>query len=292
MMNARCPLCGAELTAPKQVRGGSVARCRSCSALTTLPRLADAELAELYDDAYFEDRLAASLRDDADVENALVDHAARAAFLSVLHPPGRVLDVGGATGLFAASAGRFGWQAAMVEASPTASDWAHRRLNVEVLGASLADVNRDRRFDAVTFWHSLEHHADPVFALQTVRRLLEPGGIVIIEAPNAASLDRRVAGRHWSGWHLPFHTIHLTPRALVTAALQAGLRPERLAFAPFGALASPARAVRAAVWRHYRTTLSGPNPAPRAPLILRQSPRASRALAVLSGREMLLVARR
>jgi hypothetical protein len=44
--------------------------------------------------------------------------------------------------------------------------------------------------------------------LVQVRRLLRPGGEVWISCPNADSLWRRVFGRGWVNWHVPFHLWH------------------------------------------------------------------------------------
>jgi hypothetical protein len=50
--------------------------------------------------------------------------------------------------------------------------------------------------------------------LAEVRRLLRPGGEVWISCPNAASLWRRVFGRAWVNWHVPFHLWHFSPKTL------------------------------------------------------------------------------
>ncbi len=42
--------------------------------------------------------------------------------------------------------------------------------------------------------------------LAAIRRLLRPGGRLVIVTDNAASLDARLfAGRHWGGYHFPRH---------------------------------------------------------------------------------------
>ena len=50
--------------------------------------------------------------------------------------------------------------------------------------------------------------------LAEVRRLLRPGGEVWISCPNAASLWRRVFGRAWVNWHVPFHLWHFSSKTL------------------------------------------------------------------------------
>jgi hypothetical protein len=50
--------------------------------------------------------------------------------------------------------------------------------------------------------------------LAEVRRLVRPEGEVWISCPNAASLWRRVFGRAWINWHVPFHLWYFSPSSL------------------------------------------------------------------------------
>ena len=56
----------------------------------------------------------------------------------------------------------------------------HRGLFYEALLAS-------ERFDLVTMWHFLEHDYDPMRSLRTARRVLKPGGTLVIEVPRLDS---------------------------------------------------------------------------------------------------------
>ncbi|MCX5892934.1 MAG: hypothetical protein NTW80_08200, partial [Deltaproteobacteria bacterium] len=49
-----------------------------------------------------------------------------------------------------------------------------------------------------------------------------PGGEVWISCPNAESLWRRVFGRGWINWHVPYHLWHFSPRTLETVLGRAG----------------------------------------------------------------------
>jgi len=51
----------------------------------------------------------------------------------------------------------------------------------------------DARFGLVTFHHVFEHLEAPGAVLDTVRRVLAPGGRLFIEVPNAAALRARLA---------------------------------------------------------------------------------------------------
>ncbi len=65
----------------------------------------------------------------------------------------------------------------------------------------------DRRFDLVTMWHFLEHDYDPLRSLRTARRVLKPGGTMVIEVPRLDSTTFRLVRHRWPGLQAPQHTV-------------------------------------------------------------------------------------
>ncbi len=56
----------------------------------------------------------------------------------------------------------------------------------------------DSTFDTVVFSEVIEHLVDPIVALREIRRVLKPGGVIIVATPNIAYLQYRLellAGR-------------------------------------------------------------------------------------------------
>lgn len=72
----------------------------------------------------------------------------------------------------------------------------------------------DQQFDLVTMFHFLEHVSPAAPTLEHLRGLLRPGGEVIVQVPNAASLQARVLGRYWAGYDVPRHLMNYTGRSL------------------------------------------------------------------------------
>lgn len=95
--------------------------------------------------------------------------------------------------------------------------------------AALADA----RFDAVTMWHFLEHDYDPRRSLRTARRVLKPGGHLIVEVPRLDSLTFRLFGHRWPGLQAPQHTVLYDRGHLLRFVREAGL--EVVDYLPYGA---------------------------------------------------------
>jgi SAM-dependent methyltransferase len=66
----------------------------------------------------------------------------------------------------------------------------------------------------VTLVHVLEHLRQPEEALRSIRTLIAPGGSMIIQVPNAASLQARLFRGRWYGLDVPRHIINFTPKSL------------------------------------------------------------------------------
>ena len=80
------------------------------------------------------------------------------------------------------------------------------------------------RFNWITFWESLEHHAQPVEALKTAHKLLKEDGLCCVEVPNYGGFWRRVFGRYWLPLLMPQHLFHFTRSSLTDVAKNAGFK--------------------------------------------------------------------
>ena len=85
-----------------------------------------------------------------------------------------------------------------------------------------SDLWREHAFDFITMFHVLEHVSQPRQALEYARDLLQPDGRLILQVPNAASLQARTFGARWYGLDVPRHLINFTPRSLGLLLDQAG----------------------------------------------------------------------
>lgn len=99
-------------------------------------------------------------------------------------PPARLLDVGCGTGDFLRLARTRGWQVTGTELSPYAVQ-AAAVDGLTVMGGEIWEAGfPSDAFDVVTCWHVIEHAADPRRLLEEVRRVLRPGGWLLLATPN------------------------------------------------------------------------------------------------------------
>ena len=131
-----------------------------------------------------------------------------------LGPGDAVLDVGCSSGdrmLVLKQAGLAPWG---VEVSP-AADFARDRLGLDVRRGTLEEARfDDARFRAATLHNVLEHVHDPRRLLAEARRVLAPGGWLVVQVPSAASLQARLFGRRWAAVDVPRDLYYYTPALL------------------------------------------------------------------------------
>jgi SAM-dependent methyltransferase len=126
--------------------------------------------------------------------------------------PVQVLDVGCGDGSFLEALGVPG--SAGMDLSATALQAVRARGFHAVRGVLDDCPIRPGSCSLVTSFHFLEHVHPIEPALTAMQRLLAPGGEIVVQVPNADSLQARILGRHWAGYDVPRHLVNYTTRTL------------------------------------------------------------------------------
>lgn len=219
-----CPVCAAT---PSEVVGRKdglqVYRCGACTLQYAEEAPSDSALPALDDAHYFNG--APSGYPDYLRDESVHRRRARGYLKAVARcrrPPGRLLDVGCATGFFLDEARSAGWDVRGSEVSAWAAAHARERLHLDVeVGPFPGRQLAGEHFDVVTFFNVIEQLPDPRAAERALRDMVAPEGVVAIETWDADALIVRLLGLRWHQYRPRETPIYLNRRSL-----QALFQPE------------------------------------------------------------------
>lgn len=121
-----------------------------------------------------------------------------------------LLDVGCSSGAFLQIANSLGLNVEGVDTADKPVAYA-KQLGLRVHLGHLEDVQfPENSFDAITLYEVIEHINNPAKILEECRRILRPGGALIIETGNTDSWTRMVRGRDWDFFNLQLLGGHIS----------------------------------------------------------------------------------
>lgn len=135
--------------------------------------------------------------------------------------PGRMLEIGCASGGFLHQMAARGWEVEGIEFSESAAQRAALLGYPVHVGALETAPHPQESYDLIVGWMVLEHLYDPVAGLRRLREWAKPGAWLVLSVPNAGSLEFRLFKDKWYALQLPTHIHHFTPETL-REILQAG----------------------------------------------------------------------
>jgi SAM-dependent methyltransferase len=153
----------------------------------------------VYDDSYFFGGKE-GYPNYLDEKDLLVAHGARYAKIisRFRNKPGSILDVGSAAGFILKGFEQNGWDCYGIEPNKTMVDYGIKELKLNITAGNLETFETDRRFDLITMIQVIGHFQDLDKAIQNAYKLLNPGGLLLVESWNMNSVMARLFGK---GWH-------------------------------------------------------------------------------------------
>ena len=228
----QCPVgCGDTLT-PTHIAlsEGSLRRCGDCGQLVSATDEARyRQSMAVFDSPNFNQTTAREGRRRQHVAQRRLNRIAR---LLDKAPPGiRLVDIGCSRGQFVDAAMQAGFIAEGVEPAPEIAA-AARTQGLKVHTGLLEDQHYpDAHFDAASLFEVVEHLREPLPLLRECRRILKPGGVMLVSTGNAASWTAAAMGARWDYFHMAKiggHISFFNPRSLTRLAGHAGFRVERI----------------------------------------------------------------
>lgn len=125
------------------------------------------------------------------------------------------LDIGCGRGDWLAAIEKRGFRVFGLEADGRAVDQARRRFGLKLRRGDVDSWHPEpESFDAIAFFHLLEHLPLPHDFLQKCRTALRPDGRLLLRVPNLSSLQYALLGGRWKGLEMPRHLVMFRPGAL------------------------------------------------------------------------------
>jgi len=140
---------------------------------------------------------------------------------------GRLLDVGCGYGFFMERMGRAGWSVEGIEVSPTGRRYARQRWGFDVHARPLEELNLPQDlYDVVTLFYVIEHVDDPIKVLNTVKRILKPGGLILLRWPHTTPIVKLLGpwAHRLDLYHTPYHLYDFSPANMTRLLKVTGFR--------------------------------------------------------------------
>ncbi|MFM5907000.1 MAG: class I SAM-dependent methyltransferase [Novosphingobium sp.] len=142
--------------------------------------------------------------------------------------PGRLLEIGCASGSYLHAMAAQGWQVEGIEFSPESAETA-RKLGHHVDTGAVETIEKaPGQYDLIAGWMVLEHLHQPLAVLKKLRLWVKPSGNLVVSVPNAGGFQRRLFGPNWHDLHLPNHLYHYDPQSIRNLMAAAGWRVTRI----------------------------------------------------------------
>ena len=214
----------------------TVVKCRSCGLTRTNPRPTPESIGLYYPDDYGPyvgtQVRSANPTHNSDIKKILKRFINRVIDFNTtrLPPmaPGRMLELGCASGSYLHKMAAQGWQVQGIEFSEKAAK-AAAQLGFDVHAGPLETApNPDEPFDLIVGWMVLEHLHNPVDCLKKLRQWAKPGAWLVLSVPNAGSIEFSIFKDKWYALQLPTHLHHFTPQTLENMLQITGWKLEKV----------------------------------------------------------------
>ena len=192
-------------------------QCSDCQ-LIFLPDI-PANLGEYYQESYYEIPSLENLSRIASANEYQIN------FILKFVTSGNLLEIGPSFGTFSLQAKKAGFKVDVIEMDKRCCEFLSKSVGVNAVNSNCPEQAIDdlEKHDVIALWHNIEHLPNPWAFLKEAAKNLNPGGVLLIAAPNPSSFGFRVLGPLWPHVDAPRH-LNLIPVQLLTKYLNsAGL---------------------------------------------------------------------
>ncbi len=189
--------------------------CRFCSGATLVPKnKAISNLEEIYTGSYFDWGQPTGIKK---LIYNLEFYKSYSKWVSSQSGNGKVLDVGAGTPTFLREMKEIGWSVQALELSAKQAKIIGKAIGAKnVYRGFFEDIKLPNNyFNAITFWHVLEHVKNPTLIIKKSHKLLQKDGVVYFEVPNVSSLAWKIFGDNYDLLRIPEHLFYFSSKSLI-----------------------------------------------------------------------------
>ncbi len=184
-------------------------RCNSCGLIYLNPRPSVDDLDTIYPDSYHAFDFSEEDFGFVHKVRSRLEASRLLSWCKGLPDDAKILDIGCGDGFHLDLLKRYGnknWTAEGIDLSERAAAVAARK-NIKVHVGTVEEIALpENSYDLAFMIQTIEHVEKPDEVLAGARRLLKPGGRLVIVTDNTGSPDFKVfSGSYWGGYHFPRH---------------------------------------------------------------------------------------
>ena len=189
-------------------------KCKTCGLIRTNPRPALATLSYYYPDNYgpYQGTIINSPSEKKAVLNKLkkiiqkITNTKSTAIPDM--KPGKMLEIGCASGQFLHEMAHKGWEVCGIEFSDSSAENARQKGYKVFTGAFENAPDDYKNMDLVAMWMVLEHLSDPVNSLQKISSYMKQDAWLCFSVPNTDSYLFKTFKENYYDIHVPNHLYH------------------------------------------------------------------------------------
>lgn len=251
MENAVCAVCGDKAVSAPVVASGldfeydtsgdtfTMVDCPLCHTLYLNPRPTAAELSRIYPANYYSYNYDSAISPLAVKAKDFLDKRKTRGWLKhVSTKELRFLDVGCGNGRNLQILAALGYARQNLYGMEINGDTVERirKQGFHCVQGRVEEAAKDLEaasFDLIVLLQVLEHVGSPQTVIESLAKLLKPGGVLVVETPNSQSLDVELfRKRYWGGYHFPRHWYIFNPDNLEKLAAAADLTVKEVNYLP------------------------------------------------------------
>lgn len=227
---AKCILCGNTHVVPLFTKNSehgqpfTLAQCSSCGLNFINPQPSEKEISAYYKKDYFTKRTSRGYDNyfspelKREIERVIQLNLADLKFFefeSRLSDKKRSLDIGCAAGYFVNFVRERGWDAHGIDIAHDCTDFAKKRLKLNVKNGNYLETKYAQKFNLITMWATIEHLHHPEDVLEKIHHDLASDGVLYLSTCRTGGLNfMKLFGSAWRYYNFPEHLFFFSKKTI------------------------------------------------------------------------------